>query len=106
MEKQNYITADEALAQSLATGMAAEEITEGYKAMETGVVDGYKKIEDGVVDSYKKIEDGVVGAFKKVEDSFVEKFLTHEGETAEDAKKRLAEQQAARAEESKNAGSH
>ncbi|MBD5508278.1 MAG: hypothetical protein HDR05_09600 [Lachnospiraceae bacterium] len=56
-----------------------------------GVTSGYKKIEDGVVGGYKKIEGGVVGAYKKVEDGFVDKFLTHEGESVEDAKKRLAE---------------
>ena len=60
------------------------------------VVGGYKKIEEGVVGGYKKIEDCVTGAFKKVEDSFVGKFLTHEGETVEDAEKRLAEEQAQR----------
>lgn len=48
-------------------------------------------IEEGVVGGYKKIEDGVTGAFKKVEDGFVGKFLTHDGETVEDAEKRLAE---------------
>ena len=57
------------------------------------VTTGFQKIEDGVVDGYKKIESGVVGAFEKVEDKFVGKFLTHEGETVEDAKKRMAEEQ-------------
>lgn len=96
MEKPDYITANEMREKSLTQGcnMVAEEITEGYKAIEAGVVNGYKKI-----------EDGVVGAYKKVEDSFVEKFLTHEGETTEAAKKRLAAQQAARVEESKNSAS-
>ena len=60
------------------------------------VAGGYKKIEEGVVGGYKKIEDGVTGAFKKVEDGFVGQFLTHEGETAEDAEKRLHAQQAQR----------
>ena len=55
-----------------------------------------KKIEEGVVGGYKKIEDGVTDAFKKVEDGFVGQFLTHEGETAEDAEKRLHAQQAQR----------
>lgn len=93
MEKPDYITANEMREKDLTQGCnrVAEEITEGYKAIETGVVNGYKKI-----------EDGVVGAYKKVEDSFVENFLTHEGETTEDAKKRLAAEQAARAEESKS----
>ena len=76
MEKSNPIKANEKIADA--------------------VVGGYKKIEEGVTHGYKKIEDGVTGAFKKVEDSFVGKFLTHEGETVEDAEKRLAEEQARR----------
>ena len=61
-----------------------------------GVTTGFQKIEDGVVGGYKKIEEGVVGGFTKIEDKFVGKFLTHEGETVEDAKKRIAEEQAQR----------
>ena len=49
-----------------------------------------EKIAGAVVGGYKKIESGVTGAFKKVEDGFVEKFLAHEGETVEDAEKRLS----------------
>ena len=64
---------------------AAQAVTVGYKKIEKGVVDGYKKIEDGVVDGYKKIED-----------KFVDQFLTKDGETVEDAKKRLKEEQNAR----------
>ena len=87
-----------------------ETLTEGYKKIEDkftekfleedgslktgkiseGVVDGYKKIEDGVVSGYKKIEDGVVEGFGKVSDKFVEKLFTKEGESVEDAKKRLS----------------
>ena len=67
-----------------------------------GVTTGFQKIEDGVVGGYKKIESGVVGAFEKVEDKFVGKFLTHEGETVEDAKKRLAEEQRNREEAAKD----
>lgn len=55
------------------------------------LVQANEKIADAVVGGYKKIENGVVGAYKKVEDGFVDQFLTHEGETVEDAKKRLAE---------------
>ena len=74
------------------------------------VVDGYQKIEDkftetfleedgslktgkigeGVVEGYKKIEDGVVEGFGKVSDKFIEKLFTKEGESVEDAKKRLS----------------
>ncbi|MGN0163140.1 MAG: hypothetical protein ACI4EA_06110 [Candidatus Ornithomonoglobus sp.] len=56
------------------------------------VVDGYKKIENGVVDSYKKIENGVVDGFNKMSDKFVDSFLTKDGETVEEAKKRIEAQ--------------
>lgn len=55
-----------------------------------GVVKGYKKIEDGVVEGYKKIENGVVEGFGKVTDKCVEKLFAKEGETIEEAKKRLS----------------
>lgn len=54
------------------------------------VVEGYKKIETGVVAGYKKIEDGVVDGFNKVSDKCVEVLFAKEGETVEDAKKRLS----------------
>ncbi len=60
------------------------------------LVKANEKIADAVVGGYKKIEEGVVGAYKKVEDGFVDQFLTHEGETMEDAKKRLHEEQTQR----------
>ncbi|MBQ3193825.1 MAG: hypothetical protein IJB59_09690 [Oscillospiraceae bacterium] len=64
--------------------------------MEEGVVTGYRQIESGVVEGYKKVEDTVVGGFNKMTDKFVGKFLTREGETLEDAKARIAEDQKAR----------
>ena len=54
------------------------------------VTEGYKKIEDGVVGGYKKMEEGVVDGFNKMSDKFVEKLFTKEGESVEDAKKRLS----------------
>ncbi len=57
--------------------------------VEEAVVGTYQKIEDTVVGSYQKMEDTVVGAYKKVEDHFVGKFFAKEGESLEDAKKRL-----------------
>ena len=60
-----------------------------YQKIEDGVVDAYQKIEDTVVGGYKKIEMGVVEGFTKVTDKFVEKLFTREGETVEEAKKRL-----------------
>ena len=54
------------------------------------VVEGYKKIESGVVEGYKKIENGAVEGFEKVTDKCVEKLFAKEGESVEDAKKRLS----------------
>ena len=88
----------------------AEGVVKGYKkiedkfteiflnedgTMKTGkigdaVVEGYKKIEDGVVEGYKKIETGVVEGFGKVTDKCVEKLFAKDGESIEDAKKRLS----------------
>ena len=93
--------------------MEKSKLVQANEKIADAVVGGYKKIEEGVAYGYQKIEDGVTGAFKKVEDGFVDKFLTHEGETVEDAEKRLAEEQAKResaasanVETSKNAGKH
>ncbi len=54
------------------------------------VVEGYKKIEDGFVGGYKKIENGAVEGFTKVMDKCVEVLFAKEGETVEEAKKRLS----------------
>lgn len=59
------------------------------------LTEGFQKMEDGVVGGYKKMEESVVGTYKKVEDAFVDKFLTREGESVEDAKKRIEEERAA-----------
>ena len=64
---------------SLKTGKIGEAVTEGYK-----------KIENGVVTGYKKIEDGVVEGFNKVNDKFIDVLFTKEGESVEDAKRRLS----------------
>lgn len=54
------------------------------------LVKANEKIAEAVVSGYKKIEDGVVGGFTKLTDQFVDQFLTHDGESVEDAKKRMA----------------
>ena len=54
------------------------------------VTEGYQKIESGVVSGYKKIEEGAVEGFGKVNDTFIEKLFAKEGESVEDAKKRLS----------------
>ena len=48
-----------------------------------------EKIADTAVDGYKKIENAVVGGYTKIEDKFVEKYLAKDGETVEEAKERL-----------------
>lgn len=69
---------------------AAKETTTCYQKIESGVVEGYKKIENGVVTGYKKIENGVVEGFQKVTDKCVEVMFAKEGESVEDARKRLS----------------
>lgn len=76
--------------------MAKSKLVKANEKIAENVVEGYKKIENGVVEGYKKIEDGVVGGFTKVTDKFVDQFLTRDGESVEDAKKRLAREQAER----------
>ena len=73
------------------TAPKAEDAATIARLEKTGekVVGAYKKIENGTVGTYRKIEDGVVGAYKNVESGFVDQFLTHDGETVEDAKKRM-----------------
>ena len=76
--------------------MAKSKLVKVNEKIAENVVGGYKKIEKGVVGGYKKIENGVVGGFNKISDKFVDQFLTREGESVEDAKKRLAAEQTAR----------
>lgn len=76
--------------------MAKSKLVKANEKIAENVVGGYKKIEEGVVGGYKKIENGVVGGFNKISDKFVDQFLTREGESVEDAKKRLASEQATR----------
>ena len=53
------------------------------------LVKANKKMEETVVGTYQKIEDTVVGAYTKIEDAFVDRYLTKDGETVEEAKKRI-----------------
>ena len=57
------------------------------------IVDANQTIEDAVVGSYKKVEDTVVSGYKKIEDKFVDTFLKKDGETTEEAKERIREEQ-------------
>ena len=76
--------------------MAKNKLVEENEKIAAAVTDGYKNIETGVVSGYKKIEDGVVTGFNKVADAFVDQFLTREGETVQQARERMAREQAHR----------
>ena len=69
--------------------MAKSKLVAINNRIADGVVGGYKKVENATVSGYKKIEETVVNGYKKVEDAFVDRYLTHDGESVEDAKKRL-----------------
>ena len=66
------------------------KFVEANEKIAESVVKGYQKIEDGVVAGYKKIETGAVEGFGKVVDKCVEVLFAKEGESVEDAKKRLS----------------
>lgn len=69
------------------------KIVDANKKIENTVVSGYEKIENTVVGGYKKVEDTVVGGYKRIEDKFVDTFLKKDGETTEEAKNRLQQEQ-------------
>lgn len=71
--------------------MSKSKLVQMNEKIAEEMVHGYKKIEDGVVGGYKKIEEGVVGGFTKITDKFVDQFLTKDGESVEEAKKRMAQ---------------
>lgn len=72
--------------------MAKSKLVKANQKIAEAVTGGYKKIEKGVVDGYKKIEQGVVDGYNKIEDKFVDAYLKKEGETVEEAKERLKNQ--------------
>ena len=73
--------------------MAKSKLVKTNQKIAEEVIGGYKKIETGVVDGYKKIETGAVGGFNKIADKFVDNYLTKEGESVEEARARLTEEQ-------------
>ena len=48
-----------------------------------------EKIAKKVTESFQKISDTVIEGYSKIEDKFVDCYLTKDGETIEEAKKRL-----------------
>ncbi len=69
--------------------MAKSKFLQANAKIADAVAGGYKKIEEAVVSGYKAVESTVVGGYQKIEDGFVDRYLTHDGESVEDAKARL-----------------
>lgn len=59
------------------------------KMAKSKLVKANEKIAEKVVDTYEKIESTVVDGYTKIEDTFVERYLTKDGETVKEAKKRI-----------------
>lgn len=78
--------------------MANSKLVKANQKIAKTVVDGYKTVEGAVVSGYKKVESTVVGAYEKVENKFVDQFLTKDGESVEEAKMRLKEENQGKAE--------
>ena len=53
-----------------------------------------EKIAEKVTDAFEIIQNKVVGEYTKIEATFVDRYLTREGETIEEAKARLKQEQA------------
>lgn len=71
--------------------MAKSKLIQANEKISKSVTDGFKKISDAVVEGYEKIENSVVEGYTRIEDKFVERYLAKDGETADEAKKRLKE---------------
>lgn len=60
------------------------------------LVKANEKIAKCVTNGFQKIQDTVVGGYTKIEDKFVAQYLIHEGESVDEAKERLKQEQAER----------
>ena len=57
------------------------------------IVKANEKTAEKAVDVYRKIEQTIVSGYRKIEDAFVDRYLTHDGESVEEAKARLRTEQ-------------
>lgn len=60
------------------------------------LVKANKIISEKLTSGFQKITDSVVGSYTKIEDKFVDLYLTKDGETVEEAKKRLKQKEETR----------
>ena len=73
--------------------MAKSKLVKANEKIADGVTTGFQKISDGVTEGFSKISDTVVEGYTKIEDKFVDKYLTKDGESVAEAKKRLKEEE-------------
>lgn len=57
------------------------------------LVKANKRISENLTSGFQKITDSVMGRYTNIEDKFVDLYLTKDGETVEEAKKRLKEKE-------------
>ena len=76
--------------------MAKSKLVKANEKIAEGVTKGYKRIEKDVVEGFNKMSDSIVKGYTKIEDKFVDQYLTKDGESIKDAKKRLKQEQEAR----------
>lgn len=57
------------------------------------LVNTNEKIAEKAFEAYHKIEGTVIGGYAKIEDAFVGRYLTKDGESVEEAKARLKNEQ-------------
>ena len=69
--------------------MAKSKLVKANEKIARKVVGTFEKIEDTVVGGYTKIEETVVDGYTRIEDAFVDRYRTKDGESVEEAKKRL-----------------
>ena len=76
--------------------MAKSKLVKVNEKIAQKVTEGYHAIEHGVVGGYQAVEHAAVQGFGKLTDAFVEEFLTRDGESVQEAKQRLAQEEAQR----------
>lgn len=60
----------------------------------SSLVRANEKIAKKVTATFGKIEKHIVGSYTKIEDAFVDRYLTQDGESVEEAKRRLRQEPA------------
>lgn len=72
--------------------MAKSKLVKMNEGIADNVTKGFHKISETVVTGFQKVSDGVVNGYTQIEDKFVDQYLTKDGESIIDAKKRLKDE--------------